>query len=129
MPFQSDRVDAGQAPFLSAGIEDVRRCANLHRAQQRVLIVPRIETVRANPYRNVEIEADRQTALRCAVAAAAKLLIRDPLHVFMKSDVIAVGPAQPLQRFFVWPLPFRRPFPPRSLEAGAQMFEAGEVLE
>src|SRR4051794_14839496 len=105
MPLQSDRVDAGQAPLLSGGIENVGRCADFDRTQQRILIVPRIETVRANPYRDVEIQTDQQAALRSPVAAAAKLLIRDPLHVFMKSDAVAVGPAEPFQCFFIRPLP------------------------
>src|SRR5215208_3122209 len=123
MPFQGDGIDAGQTPFLSGGVENVRRCADLQCPQQRILIVPRVETVRADPDRDVKIKADRQAARGGSVAAATKLLVRDPLHVFMKPDAVSLGGTRSTQYILV------RPFPPGFLEAAAQMFEAGEPGE
>src|SRR5262249_43018411 len=45
---QAQRVDPGETPPLALGVELVRRCADLERRQNEILVAPGIEAVGAN---------------------------------------------------------------------------------
>src|SRR5262245_27442762 len=76
--FEADRVEAGQAPVLPGGVESVRRRADRHARQDRVLVAPGVEPVAADSDGDVEIEPERQAAGAGARTTALELLVGRP---------------------------------------------------
>src|SRR5258708_31975688 len=122
---QAHRIYPGKSPALTARVELVRWRADFQRAQDQVLIVPGIESVRTHADRKIEIETDRQCGALRLVPAGSELLVRDPLDEFEISQFRGMRRLQALQHLRAGGAPLRRPFPPWRVELSAKQLECG----
>ena len=85
--FETNRIESGQTPILSSGIENIRGRTDCRSGQDGVLVAPRVKTIVAHPNGDVEIKPNGQVPRVGTRSAKVQLLVGDPLHELNKTDL------------------------------------------